>query len=100
METNVEGRALRTLGRVPAEAGSDLRLSIDLDLQPGEEKELNIHLPLKAFGLYDEDGRCVVNPGLFRIYVGTCGPDRRSLELCGGTMNVLEVSSTAETVVE
>ena len=71
-----------------------------LQLQPGEEKELNIHLPLKAFGLYDEDGRCVVNPGLFRIYVGTCGPDRRSLELCGGTMNVLEVSSTAETVVE
>lgn len=33
VETNVEGRALRTLGRVPAEAGSDLRLSVDLDLQ-------------------------------------------------------------------
>ena len=33
VETNVEGRALRTLGRVPAEAGRDLRLSIDLDLQ-------------------------------------------------------------------
>jgi penicillin-binding protein 2 len=33
IETNVEGRALRTLGKVPAVAGSDLRLSIDLDLQ-------------------------------------------------------------------
>jgi penicillin-binding protein 2 len=33
IETNVEGRPLRTLGRVPAEPGSDLRLSIDLDLQ-------------------------------------------------------------------
>lgn len=33
VETNVEGRALRTLGRVPAEAGSDLRLSVDVDLQ-------------------------------------------------------------------
>ena len=33
VETNVEGRALRTLGQVPAEAGSDLRLSLDLDLQ-------------------------------------------------------------------
>ena len=33
VETNVEGRALRTVGRVPAEAGSDLRLSLDLDLQ-------------------------------------------------------------------
>ncbi len=33
VETNVEGRALATLGRVPAVAGADLRLSVDLDLQ-------------------------------------------------------------------
>jgi len=33
IETNVEGRALRTLGTVPAVPGADLRLSIDLDLQ-------------------------------------------------------------------
>ena len=33
VETNVEGRALRTLGKLPAQAGSDLRLSVDLDLQ-------------------------------------------------------------------
>ena len=33
VETNVEGRALRTLGRVPAQAGTDLRLSVDADLQ-------------------------------------------------------------------
>ncbi len=33
IETNVEGRALRTLGRVPATPGADLQLSIDLDLQ-------------------------------------------------------------------
>ena len=33
VETNVEGRALRTVGRVPATPGADLRLSIDLDLQ-------------------------------------------------------------------
>lgn len=33
VETNVEGRALRTIGLVPAKAGTDLRLSIDLDLQ-------------------------------------------------------------------
>lgn len=33
VETNVEGRALRTLGRVPAQAGSDLKLSVDADLQ-------------------------------------------------------------------
>ena len=33
VETNVEGRALGTVGRVPAVPGADLRLSIDLDMQ-------------------------------------------------------------------
>ena len=33
VETNVEGRALRTIGRVPGRAGTDLRLSIDVKLQ-------------------------------------------------------------------
>lgn len=33
IETNVDGRALRTLGTEPATPGADLRLSIDLDLQ-------------------------------------------------------------------
>ncbi len=33
VETNVEGRALGTVGRVPAMTGTDLKLSIDLDLQ-------------------------------------------------------------------
>ena len=33
VETNVEGRAIRTIGMVPAQAGADLRLSVDLELQ-------------------------------------------------------------------
>lgn len=33
IETNVEGRAMGEVGRVPAVPGTDLRLSIDLDLQ-------------------------------------------------------------------
>lgn len=33
IETNVDGRALRTLGTEPATPGTDLRLSIDVDLQ-------------------------------------------------------------------
>src|SRR5690606_5577409 len=33
VETNVEGRAIRSIGMVPAQAGADLRLSVDLDLQ-------------------------------------------------------------------
>jgi len=33
VETNVQGRAIRTIGRVAAQSGNDLRLSIDSDLQ-------------------------------------------------------------------
>ncbi len=33
VETNVQGRAIRTVGRVAAQSGADLRLSIDTDLQ-------------------------------------------------------------------
>jgi len=33
IETNVDGRAIRTLGVQPANPGADLRLSIDLDIQ-------------------------------------------------------------------
>jgi penicillin-binding protein 2 len=33
IETNVQGRAVRSLGRVPAQPGADLRLSIDVKLQ-------------------------------------------------------------------
>jgi len=33
IETNVQGRALRTVGRVPAVSGADLRLSVDAELQ-------------------------------------------------------------------
>ena len=33
IETNVEGRIIGSLGRIPAKPGRDIRLSIDLDLQ-------------------------------------------------------------------
>jgi len=48
IETNVQGRALRRLGQVPAVPGADLRLSIDMDLQ---------RAMVAAFG--DNDGSAV-----------------------------------------
>ena len=50
-------------------------------LEPGEGRELCIHLPEEAFGLFDEEGRCVIHKGMFRIYAGTHAPDGRSQEL-------------------
>jgi len=48
VKTNVEGRALGRVGRIPATAGTDLRLGIDLDLQ---------RTMVEAFG--DHDGAAV-----------------------------------------
>lgn len=48
VETNVDGRPIRTLGRVPAQPGVDLRLSIDINLQQAA---------INAFG--DMDGSAV-----------------------------------------
>ncbi len=48
VRTNVEGRSLGRVGRVPAVAGADLRLGIDLDLQ---------RTLVEAFG--DNDGSAV-----------------------------------------
>ena len=48
VETNVEGRALRVIGRTPATPGTDVRLSIDLELQQAM---------VTAFG--DQDGSAV-----------------------------------------
>ena len=48
IETNVDGRSLGLVGRVPAVPGADLRLSVDLDLQQAM---------LTAFG--DKDGAAV-----------------------------------------
>jgi penicillin-binding protein 2 len=44
IETNVQGRALRTVGRVPARPGADLRLSVDAELQ---------RAMVAAFGQYE-----------------------------------------------
>lgn len=44
VETNVDGRPIRTLGRVPAQPGVDLRLSIDINLQQAA---------INAFGDFD-----------------------------------------------
>ena len=48
IETNVDGRPIRSLGRVPAQPGVDLRLSIDINLQQAM---------VNAFG--DHDGSAV-----------------------------------------
>jgi beta-glucosidase len=53
-----------------------------INLNPGEAKEVKIHLPREAFGLYNEDGVLEID-GDACIYVGGQAPDKRSAELTG-----------------
>ena len=69
-------------------------------LEPGEEKAVTIKLPAAAFGLYDQEGRCVIHKGQFKIHVGAHGPDGRSCALTGTSVDTLAVSAAADLVLE
>lgn len=65
-------------------------------LAPGERKEVKIHLPKEAFGLYDEDGRLCFHEGKVQIIIGGQAPDPRSEKLTGRKDTRLEVTMPAE----
>ena len=52
-------------------------------LEPGEEKQVQIHLPAEAFGLFDEEGKLQIAQGDVVVYVGGQAPDERSKKLTG-----------------
>ena len=68
-------------------------------LQPGEERELCVHLPEEAFSLYDEEGQCKIYRGCFRIYVGTHGPDSVSQEMSHSAAKIVTVYIETEKVI-
>ena len=69
-------------------------------LEKGETREITIHIPENAFGLYDEAGRLILHKGQFRLYVGTQAPDARSRELTGRECVSLTLSSAEERVLD
>ena len=69
-------------------------------LEPGEEKTVTVKLPAAAFGLYDEESRCVIHKGQFKIHVGTHGPDSRSCALCGTGVDTLTLTADRDIVLE
>ncbi len=52
-------------------------------LIPGEQKTITITLRDEAFGLYDNNGRLVLNEGEYEIFIGINQPDARSIQLTG-----------------
>jgi beta-glucosidase len=52
-------------------------------LGPGESRRVQFRLTEKDLSLIDDDGKRVLEPGRFRVYVGGSQPDARSVELMG-----------------
>src|SRR5690606_34602552 len=52
-------------------------------LEPGEEKEVSFTITPKDMSLINEEGKRMLEPGLFEVYVGGSQPDKRSIELTG-----------------
>ncbi|QFJ55150.1 glycoside hydrolase family 3 C-terminal domain-containing protein [Pseudobutyrivibrio xylanivorans] len=64
-------------------ANFSLRRIANVALLPGESKEVSFELNARDFAIIDEKGKCIVEPGEFKIFVGGQQPDARSEELTG-----------------
>jgi len=65
-------------------------------LEKGEEKQVSLHLPVEAFGLFDESGKMKIRKGECTVYVGTQQPDERSTELTGLKPVAVKVSAESD----
>jgi beta-glucosidase len=54
-----------------------------IHLNPGEEKEVTFALTPRQMALIDNEGKCILEPGIFEIYIGGSQPDERSQRLTG-----------------
>lgn len=57
-----------------------------ISLRPGERQKVAFVLTARQMALIDNDGNCVLEPGVFDIYVGGNQPDERSQKLTGTPM--------------
>jgi beta-glucosidase len=76
----------------PGTPNPQLKAFQKVELEVNERKEISLHLPLKAFSLCNEDGKRVIEPGEYTIYVGDSQPDNRSIALTGKRPTKFKVS--------
>jgi len=67
-----------------------LRGIANIQLQPGEEKEVDFVLSPEDMMLIDESGSSILEPGMFEVYIGGSQPDKRSLALTGSKVSRAE----------
>jgi beta-glucosidase len=50
-------------------------------LKPGEKKKISFEVTPRKMSLIDDGGNRLLEPGVFKLYMGSCQPDKRSAEL-------------------
>ena len=92
------GETVQAYVKIPGEDTPNAQLKgiCKLHLQPQEEGKAEIHLPLKAFGLYDTEGKLRIKKGSVQVFLGGQAPDKRSEMLTGKKVTTLELTVTAD----
>ena len=76
---------------------AQLKTFTKIAMNPGEEKSVQLHLPIEAFALFDDNGKQKVNNTSYTIYVGGSQPDDKSIRLKG--KKPLEISAKAKNII-
>ena len=84
----------------PGTPNAQLKGLAKVDLAPGEERRVTLHLPLEALALCNEEGVCEVLPGDYTLWVGGSQPDARSITLAGQAPLRLALRQVEEVVMD
>ncbi|MBU3099799.1 MULTISPECIES: glycoside hydrolase family 3 C-terminal domain-containing protein [Clostridium] len=71
----------------------------NVSLKPSEEKEVSFELTPRQMALIDDEGKCILEPGLFEVFVGGSQPDKRSKELTGVCIQKSTFNVKGESIV-
>ncbi|NLW00911.1 MAG: glycoside hydrolase family 3 protein [Clostridiales bacterium] len=67
-----------------------------IKLQPGESATVSFTLTARQMALIDNDGKCILEPGKFKVMVGGRQPDSRSQALAGTQILEAEFEVTGQ----
>lgn len=70
-----------------------------VNLKAGEKADLSVKITTADFALYNQEGKKILHPGDYEVYVGTSQPDARSIALTGKTPAKLMVHFDEEKVI-
>ncbi|MCP4764189.1 MAG: glycoside hydrolase family 3 protein [archaeon] len=69
-----------------------------INLKKGEKKSVSFTLTPRQIALINNEGKCILEPGVFRISVGGCQPNEQSIKLMGDVVLKEEFEVIGESI--